>query len=274
MNSINVNEIVKIETMPKVFSQLEKIGKFIDENTKDIDKLECTEENRQEVKNRRTEINKTLELLETRRKEIKNTLLDPYNHFNEKYEQECKTKLENASNLLKNKIDKIENELKQEKENELREFFEEYQISNHLESYIAFEDVGLNITISASMKSLKEQIKAFCEKVAIDIKAIQTDEDSADILLEYKNNGCDYAKAKTIVAERKRQLEEFKKHIAKTGEEIKQDEVVVQQVETLVSAPKEVKEEIKNWYKFEALMNETQAKELKQWIKDRNIEMR
>ena len=34
MNNININEIVKIEQMPKVFSQLEKIGKFIDENTK------------------------------------------------------------------------------------------------------------------------------------------------------------------------------------------------------------------------------------------------
>ena len=35
------NDLVKIEQMPKVFSQLEKIGAFIDENLKDIDILDC-----------------------------------------------------------------------------------------------------------------------------------------------------------------------------------------------------------------------------------------
>ena len=48
-NKIDVNEIVKIEQMPKVFSQLEMIGTYIDEKIKDIDILDCTEENKQEV---------------------------------------------------------------------------------------------------------------------------------------------------------------------------------------------------------------------------------
>ena len=54
--TIDINEIMKIEQMPVVFEQLEKIGALIDERTKDLDKLECTEENKQEVKKRRTEI--------------------------------------------------------------------------------------------------------------------------------------------------------------------------------------------------------------------------
>lgn len=274
MNNIDVNEIVRIETMPKVFSQLEKIGAFIDEQTKDIDILECTEENKQEVKKRRTEINNTLKLLDDKRKEIKATLLEPYETFNSKYEEECKNKLLSASEILKTKIDTIEEKQKNEKENTLREFFQEYQTSNHLEGIVEFENVGLNITISASEKSLKEQIKAFCEKVSNDIKAIQTDENSEEVLLEYKNNGFDYAKAKTTLAERKKQLEEFKQHIAKNGEEIKQEEIIVHNIETMVSAPKEIVGEKENWYSFEALMTETQAKALKEWFRDRNIEMR
>ena len=123
-NNIDLNEIVKIEQMPIVFKQLEKIGALIDETTKDLDKLECTEENKQEVKKRRTEINNTLKVLEDRRKEIKNKLLEPYNVFNAKYENECKTKLEYASNVLKEKIDTIESEQLKEKENEIREFAE------------------------------------------------------------------------------------------------------------------------------------------------------
>ena len=83
--NIGINEIVKIEQMPIVFEQLEKIGALIEKSTKDLDKLECTEENKQEVKKRRTEINNTLKVLEDRRKEIKTTLLEPYETFNEKY---------------------------------------------------------------------------------------------------------------------------------------------------------------------------------------------
>ena len=51
MNEINVNEIVRIETLPKVFSQLEKIGSYIDEHINGIEELEWTEENKQEVIN-------------------------------------------------------------------------------------------------------------------------------------------------------------------------------------------------------------------------------
>ena len=75
---LNLNEIVKIEQMPKVFEQLELIGSYVDEQLKDLDKLECTDKNKQEVKDKRTVINNTLNMLETKRKEIKNKLNEPY----------------------------------------------------------------------------------------------------------------------------------------------------------------------------------------------------
>jgi len=52
---LNINEIIKVEQLPKVFEQLEIIGSYVDEQLKGIDTLNCTEENKQEVKNRRTE---------------------------------------------------------------------------------------------------------------------------------------------------------------------------------------------------------------------------
>jgi len=271
MNSINVNEIVKIETMPKVFSQLEKIGKFIDENTKDIDNLECTEENRQEVKNRRTEINKTLELLETRRKEIKNTLLDPYNQFNEKYEQECKIKLENASNVLKNKIDTIENELKQEKEEELREFANQHITAYNLQDIIKYEDIGLNITLSASIKSLKEETLKFIEKIAEDITLIKLEEYSDEILLEYINNRGNYAQSKLNVLNRHKQLEEIKKQQESKMEQEKIEEKNTEKVEEII-APVEIIEDdeiLKVTFTIET--TKSNVIELKNWLKERGI---
>lgn len=241
-NNIDLNEIVKIEQMPIVFEQLEKIGTLIEESTKDLDKLECTEENKQEVKKRRTEINNTLKVLEDRRKEIKTKLLEPYNVFNEKYENECKTKLENASNVLKEKIDTIESEQLKEKETELRGFAEQHIISNNIQDIVKFEDIGLNITLSASIKSLKEQILYKIEKIVNDIKLIEQEEYREELLIEYKKNNFDYVDSKIIVNERHRKIDELKKQQEEKIEQEKQEEKIVEKVEEVV-APKEIIED-------------------------------
>ena len=238
--NININEIVSITQMPVVFEQLEKIGTLIDEKTKDLDKLECTEENKQEVKKRRTEINNTLKALEDKRKEIKTKLLEPYNVFEEKYENECKTKLQNASDLLKGKIDTIESQQLLEKENELREFVKQHCETNNI--HIDFERIGLNITLSASVKSLKEQALGFINKVVEDLKLVEMEEYRDEILLEY-NDTFDFAKSKMLVVERHRQLEELKKQQEEKLEQEKQEEEIIGKVEEIIEMPKEIIED-------------------------------
>lgn len=239
--TIDINEIMKIEQMPVVFEQLEKIGALIDEKTKDLDKLECTEENKQEVKKRRAEINNTLTVLEDRRKEIKNKLLEPYNVFNEKYENECKNKLENASKLLKGKIDYIEQQQLAEKESELREFAYQHIEANNLSQLIGFDNIGLNITLSASIKSLKEQILDFINKVVSDLKLIDMEEYKEEISIEYIQS-LNFVDAKTKVIERHRQLEELKKQQENIQEKIQEEQKVVEKVEEVIT-PKEVIED-------------------------------
>ena len=230
---IDVNEIVKIEQMPKVFSQLEKIGEIIKKKTSDLDKLECTEANKQEVKSRRTEINNTLALLEAKKKEIKNKLLEPYNVFEAKYNEECKEKLQNASSILTEKINAIEVQQKLEKEQELREFADEYFNHYMIKDVVKFEDIGLNITLSASIKSLKEQTKAFCERISNDLKLIDLEEYKDEIVIEYLKN-LDFAKSKMIVIERHRQLEEIKKREEELKTQQEQEQEVVEKVEEVV----------------------------------------
>lgn len=230
---IDVNEIVKIEQMPKVFSQLEKIGEIIKKKTSDLDKLECTEANKQEVKSRRTEINNTLALLEAKKKEIKNKLLEPYNVFEAKYNEECKEKLQNASSILTEKINAIEIQQKLEKEQELREFADEYFNHYMIKDVVKFEYIGLNITLSASIKSLKEQTKAFCERISNDLKLIDLEEYKDEIVIEYLKN-LDFAKSKMIVIERHRQLEEIKKREEELKAQQEQEQEVVEKVEEVV----------------------------------------
>lgn len=241
-SKFELNNIVEITQMPVIFEQLEKIGTLIEESTKDLDKLECTEENKQEVKKRRTEINNTLKVLEDKRKEIKKKLEEPYVAFEEKYKLECKNKLENASNMLGEKITTIENEQKQAKQQMLQEFFKQYQEYYHLENIVSFEDVGLNITLSASEKSLKDTIIDFCKNKANDINLINQEEDREEIIVEYLKNGLDYVKARATVLERHKTIEQLKQQKEQQDEKIKQEQLVVENVETLVSAPKKIVE--------------------------------
>ena len=242
-NKIDVNEIVKIEQMPKVFSQLEMIGTYIDEKIKDIDILDCTEENKQEVKQRRTEINNILKELDDRRKFIKNKILEPYEMFNDKYEQECKTKLITASEILKINIDSNEDQQKIAKRMELYDFAMEYIAANDIQDFVTFDDIGLNITLSASMKSLKEEIIAFCEKVKQDIALINMEEYRDEILYEYKKNHGNFVQCKTMVLERHRELEELAKKKAEELEKKEEQQKVVEKVEEVLVAPKEIIED-------------------------------
>lgn len=241
-NKIDINEIVKITQMPEIFSQLEQIGLYIDEKLDGVNEMVCSEENKKEVKEKRAEINNTLKVLEDKRKEIKKKLEEPYKTFEEKYKLECKDKLEEASNILGEKITTIENEQKQTKQQMLQDFFKQYQEYYHLENIVDFEDVGLNITLSASEKSLKDEIIEFCKNKAADINLIIQEEDSEEIMVEYMKNGLDYVKAKATILDRHNTIEKLKEQKEQQEEVLKQEQSVVQNVETLVSMPKKVVE--------------------------------
>ena len=270
-NKLDVNKIMKVTTLPKIFSQLEIVGEEIDKEIEKINKMQFNEEAKQEAKNIRADINKTLQIFEDRRKQIKNEILKDYVQFNEKYEIEVKDKLTNASELLGNKIDEIETKQKEEKETKLREFFKQYQETYHLEDVVKFEDVGLNITLSASEKSLKDEIVVFCEKINKDIQVINNEENKEELMLEYMNNGFDYQDAKLTLYERKKRLEELKNKQQEVANVVEQEQKV-EEVIDLTGAPQEViNEEEMLEVTFTIIASKSQLKELKQWLEERNI---
>ncbi len=254
-STINVNDIIKIETLPKIMEKLELLGEFVDKELEGLDELECTEDNKQLVKNKRTCINNTLKTLEDKRKEIKNNILKPYEYFNKKYEETTKLKLENASKILGEKISKIELEQKEKKEKELRDFYTEYSIKYNLQSMnIPFESIGLNITISASMKSLKDQIISFVERISNDLKLISVEEYADEIRIEY-NRTLDFAKSKLDVVKRHEELKKLQD--IKKAEEILEQKTkeITSEVESAlneeITAPKEIVETLNEEIDFE-----------------------
>ena len=273
-NNFDVNEIVKIEKLPKIFYQLEKVGQYIDENLKDIKEMECTEENKKVVKKRRTEINNLLKEFETKRKGIKTQILESYSLFEAKYSSEVKTRLESASNELSEKINVIEETQKKEKEQILRKFFKEYQQMYHLEDIVKFEDMNLNITLSASEKSLKDDVCLICQRIANEVNIINQEEYREEVMLEYINCGFDYIKAKTKILEQKKRMKEIQDALAKKGKIEADENGVIEQVNTLVSAPQKIEEKDMEILEcnFKVKTTRENLHKLKQFLKENQIE--
>ena len=270
-NELNINEVVKIETLPKIFYQLEKVGTYIEDNLKDIDSLECTEENKKEVKNRRTAINNTLKEFENKRKDIKNSILESYTLFEGKYSEEVKTRLESASNRLTEKINVIEETQKQKKRDLMIEFFNQYQEFYHLEDIIKFEDVGLNITLSATETSLKNQIVEFCKKISEDLVAISSDDNRDELLLEYKNNGFDYTKAVITLKEKQKHLEEIKNKMDNLNQVVEEENKIIETVNEVI-APIEIEEEKLLTCTFTVKTTKDKLIQLRNFMKEKEIE--
>lgn len=265
-------DLIILEQLPIIKYKLEQLSNDIKEKVDKATKLIVSEDTVKDVKQVRASLNKEFSELEEQRKAIKQAIMSKYDEFNEIYVEKVSNLYRDADAQLKEKIDNVENQLKNDKEVELRTFFYEYKETYHLD-FVEFEDIGLNITLSASMKSLKDQIKGFCEKVDKDIKIIQNDEYSDEIMLEYKNCNYDYQNAKLKVIERHKQLEE----IAKQQEQKKElQEQEQQQLEVLkeIFIPKEVIEEDDLLeITFTIKTTKEKAKLVKQFLNDNEIEV-
>jgi len=235
------NELIVVEQLPVIKAKLKEISKEIKAKVDNATNLVVNEETVKEVKEVRANLNKEFNELESQRKKVKQAIMSKYDEFEEIYKAEVSDLYKSADSTLKEKIDSVENQLKLEKENELREFANQHILAYSLQDIIKYEDIGLNVTLSASMKSLKEGTKRFIEDIANDIELIKLEEYSDEILLEYKKT-FDFTKAKLDVITRHKQLEEIQKQQEIKQEQEKQEEKVVEKVDE-ITIPKEVIED-------------------------------
>lgn len=207
-NDENENGLIVVRQLPIIEEQLRKASDEIDEKVKNAVALVCTDENVKIIKDVRATLNKELKEFEDKRKQVKSEIMKPYEDFESSYKKYISDKYKSADVELKNKIDTVENELKVNKKAEVVNYFNEYLSSKNID-FIKYEQANINITLTASMKSLKEQAKNFIDKIADDLNLIDTQEHKAEILVEYKRS-LNVSNAITTVANRFKAIEEEK----------------------------------------------------------------
>lgn len=203
-----IHNLITVEQLPIITEQLKAFKTEIDARVQHILSLEVTEDNLKIVKSELAEIRKFQSELETRRKEVKNQVLAPYTEFEQIYNEIAKKPLAEAVNTISDQVKSREDKLKDEKEQEIIAYFNEYAESLGID-FVPFRAVGCNVTLSVSKKKLKEQVKAYLDKTMDDLKLIATQEHKSEILVEYKRS-LNVSQAITTVSERFKAIEEEK----------------------------------------------------------------
>lgn len=201
-----MDDIIVVRQLPIIEERLKQIREQIQEKVSTALAMECTEDTVKAIKAIRADLSKDFQALEASRKDVKNKILTPYEQFEVIYKA-CVTDIfKSVDAQLKAKIDEVENGLKERRQAEVVAYFDEYLSTKGID-FITFEDTGIKITLSASMKSLKDQARVFIDKVCDELALIETQEYAPEMLVEYRRS-LNVAQAITTVTKRRKAIEE------------------------------------------------------------------
>lgn len=182
-----VNDLIVVRQLPIIEERMRELQKTTDERINYALSLECTEESYKEIKRIRADLHKEYVDLEQRRKDVKSAILAPYNQFENVYNECVGDRYKNADKELKSRIAKIEDGIKQRKKDEIAAYFAEYcQCLNVTDEFADFEKSGIKITLTESLTSLKNKCHDYVSVIVDDLEMIKTQENAAEILVEYK----------------------------------------------------------------------------------------
>lgn len=194
---------IKLVQKPVIEHALVEIGTSVTSRLEELNvtNLVATSDTVQSLKTLRSGLNKELAEYENQRKEIKSAVNSPYQEFEATYKVEVSEKYESAINTLKTKIGEFEVSIKEDKLEKIKTYFTELCLDAGTQ-FVKFDDVGISINLTTSLKKYKEQCVAFIERVSDDVKLIQSAEYEAEMMIEYKKT-LNASKAITEVRARK-----------------------------------------------------------------------
>lgn len=237
--------------------------------------LTFTEETVKDAKETRAKLNKFKEAIETKRKDIKNLCLEPYNNFEVKV-KELTTLINEPINEIDKQLKAFEDKRIEEKKKAIAEFYNK-NIGN-LEKVLPLEKISNPKWNNATYKigNIEKEILEKISEVNGNIKVIDDLKLDEKIALSVKDKYLTTLSLGLAMAEKAR-LEEIEKNLQEVKkEEIIEAEVVEIEPQEQEPEPEEIEEvevapelrTLKIWVKGTS----QQLKDLQQFLKDKNIQ--
>ena len=239
-----------------------------------------TDETVKEAKADKAKLNKFINALEDKRKEVKRQCLQPYEVF-ERQIKELVAIVDEPVRLIDSHIKDFEDRKKAEKLETIKEYWDDVERPEWLTCNQIFDKRWLNATVS--LNKVYEAIQERLAKIKIDIETIDKLPEFSFEALEVYKQTLDLSQA---ISEGQR-LADIQKRKEQQARQAEQKADAVQepenalpdegaQVEKIcdVNMPSSMDDELRSWIKFEALLSVQEAKDLGNYFKSRGIKIR
>ena len=178
-------QVINLKQLPIIEERLRDVKAKIEQRTSAVMALAVTEETRTDVKKIRTEVRKELEGYEAQRMAVKKAIMTPYEQFEAVYKECVSNPYKAADEALGKKIADVEVGIKQQKEDDVRAFFNELTSGFGLD-WLKFEQMNLKVTLTCTPKAMKAAITQSVTKIVRDCAALEENPDRDEIMVEYR----------------------------------------------------------------------------------------
>lgn len=249
---VEVNGIAKIENN---MSELKELAlkfqdyytniKFIEDETKlnfeDKEQMTLIENKKKEAREEKAKINNFKKVINDKSKVVLEKYNEPINKFLE-LKKETIDILTKTYDTINSQVEIVDTQLLDEKRKRLKNYFNELAEKETID-FTTYEAMKQNVTLSASIKSLKKEINNFINKIKDELKLIETQEHKVEILVEYKKS-LNVANAITNVNERFKEIELVKSREEARKLKLEQEEEQIKKVEEILKKSEPVVEKI------------------------------
>ena len=208
-----MDKVIVLKQEPVIsYDKIEAIGKEVKAKIEalNLDNQVATPDTVKSLKTMRSDLRKDCKSFEDQRKAVKSAVMNPYSSFEGEYKAHILDQYKAADITLQSKILRVEADLKEAKKQKIESFFNDLCQSKGVD-FVSFEKVGLNITLSASDKSLKDSCISFIDGVVTDLDLIDTQLYKAEITAEYKQSLNVSQAIKTVQDRKERERIELEK---------------------------------------------------------------
>lgn len=233
-------DLIVVKQLPVIEEQLRSVKMAIQNRVNAVLSMECTEDTYREIKKARADLNAEFRELESRRKAVKAQVEAPYKAFEKVYKDCAADIYAQADRELGEKIYAVEGGLRRQKSDAVQAYFSEYRESLRLPADIASYDfAGINVTLTASEKSLKKQAKDYLDRIREDLTLIDTLPDRDEVLAEYRK--CmSVSKAVQAVRDRHARIEAERQRRLEAEEAARKTQEHTAEVEQVIAEEEEL----------------------------------
>ncbi|MEG0877997.1 MAG: DUF1351 domain-containing protein [Oscillospiraceae bacterium] len=229
----NNEPLIMLEQLPIITAHLQELAQEIDAKVDMANSLVVTAKSKQAAKELKSSLNKERDYYELVRKQIRKSILQPYDTFNAEYDRIIKGKYDTAEQVLKEKITSIESAEISKKETDLQEYFKECAESLHLD-FVTFEQMNFKINLTVTLTALKKECKERMDGIAADVAAISGMAESMEILVEYKKN-FNLAESVSMVSARHKAIEDEQKRMLEIAAQEQLEFIAAAKVDSVVN---------------------------------------